>query len=45
MKEMGITAAYYEPEGATHGSMIAPTVPRIFAFFAEQVQPRDPGSE
>jgi predicted peptidase len=33
MKEMGMTAAYFEPEGATHGSMIAPTVPRVFEFF------------
>ena len=35
LKKLGITAGYYEPEGATHGSMIAPTVPRIFAFFDE----------
>jgi predicted peptidase len=45
MKEMGITAEYFEPEGATHGSMIAPTVPRVLAFFAEHVRPRDAGNE
>lgn len=33
MKAMGLTAAYYEPEGATHGSMVAPTVPQVLAFF------------
>jgi poly(3-hydroxybutyrate) depolymerase len=35
LKQLGVTVGYYEPEGATHGSMIAPTVPRIFAFFDE----------
>jgi poly(3-hydroxybutyrate) depolymerase len=35
LKQLGVNAGYYEPEGATHGSMIAPTVPRIFAFFDE----------
>jgi len=34
MKKMGMTTAYVEIEGGTHGSMIAPTVPQIFAFFA-----------
>ena len=34
MKAMGLTVAYYEPEGASHGSMIAPTVPEVLAFFA-----------
>lgn len=33
MREAGMTAAYYEPDGATHGSMVAPTVPRAFEFF------------
>lgn len=33
LKQLGVTVGYFEPEGATHGSMIAPTVPRIFAFF------------
>jgi predicted peptidase len=35
MKAMGLTVAYYEPEGASHGSMIAPTVPEVLAFFAD----------
>jgi hypothetical protein len=35
MKAMGFVVAYYEPEGATHGSMIAPTVPEVMAFFAD----------
>jgi predicted peptidase len=33
MKSMGMTAEYFEPEGADHGSMIAPTVPRVLEFF------------
>jgi predicted peptidase len=33
MKAMGFTVEYYEPEGASHGSMVAPTVPRVLAFF------------
>jgi predicted peptidase len=33
MKAMGFTVAYYEPEGASHGSMVAPTVPQVLAFF------------
>jgi predicted peptidase len=36
MKKMGMTTSYVEIEGGTHMSMIAPTVPRIFAFFATQ---------
>jgi predicted peptidase len=36
MKKMGMTTAYVEIEGGTHMSMIAPTVPQIFAFFATQ---------
>ena len=36
MKAMGMTVAYFEPEGATHGSMIAPTTPRVFEFFSKQ---------
>jgi len=36
MKKMGMTAAYVEIEGGTHMSMIPPTVPQIFAFFATQ---------
>ena len=34
MKAMGMEVGYFEPEGATHGSMIAPTTPEVFAFFA-----------
>jgi predicted peptidase len=34
MKAMGISVEYFEPEGATHGSMIAPTVPRVLEFFS-----------
>ncbi|MEO6378456.1 MAG: alpha/beta fold hydrolase [Caulobacteraceae bacterium] len=34
MKAMGMTADYAEVEGGTHMSMIPPTVPKIFAFFA-----------
>ena len=36
MKKMGMTASYLEIEGGTHMSMIPPTVPQIFAFFAKQ---------
>jgi hypothetical protein len=36
MKGLGMTAEYFEPEGATHGGMIAPTTPRVFEFFAKQ---------
>jgi poly(3-hydroxybutyrate) depolymerase len=45
MKEMGIAVEYFEPEGATHGSMITPTVPQVLAFFAQHVKPRDAGNE
>lgn len=36
MKALGMTTAYFEPEGATHGGMIAPTTPHVFEFFAKQ---------
>jgi len=36
MKKMGMTTAYVEIDGGTHMSMIPPTVPQIFAFFATQ---------
>lgn len=36
MKAMGIETDYFEPEGASHGSMIAPTVPRVLDFFTRQ---------
>jgi predicted peptidase len=40
MKALGMITAYFEPEGATHGGMIAPTTPRVFAFLAEQRKER-----
>ncbi|MEO8466440.1 MAG: alpha/beta hydrolase-fold protein [Gammaproteobacteria bacterium] len=40
MKGMGMTAEYFEPEGATHGGMIAPTTPRVFEFLAKQKRAR-----
>ena len=40
MQAMGLTAAYFEPEGATHGGMIAPTTPRVFEFLAKQKRGR-----
>lgn len=40
MKALGMTAEYFEPEGATHGGMIAPTTPRVFAFLARQKRAR-----
>ena len=39
MKEMGITTGYFEPEGATHGSMVELTVPRVFEFFDGRTRP------
>ena len=36
MKALGMITDYFEPEGATHGGMIAPTTPRVFAFLAQQ---------
>jgi predicted peptidase len=33
MKKMGITTGLYVAPDATHGSMIAPTIPEVFAFF------------
>lgn len=34
MKTMGIETGYFEPAGESHGSMIAPTVPRALEFLA-----------
>jgi len=34
MNQRGMTTAYYEVDGGTHGSMIAPTVPHVFEFFS-----------
>jgi predicted peptidase len=36
MKTMGIETDYFEPEGASHGSMIAPTVPQALDFLSRQ---------
>jgi predicted peptidase len=36
MKTMGIETDYFEPEGESHGSMIAPTVPRALDFLSRQ---------
>jgi predicted peptidase len=40
MKALGMTTDYFEPEGATHGGMIAPTTPRVFEFLAKQRKQR-----
>jgi hypothetical protein len=32
-RDPGMTAAYFEPEGTDHGSMIAPTVARALEYF------------
>jgi hypothetical protein len=40
MRKMGMTAAYVEIPGNTHMSMIAPTVPQIFDFFARRARTR-----
>ena len=40
MKAMGMTTGYFEPAGATHGGMIAPTTPRVFEFLARQRKDR-----
>jgi predicted peptidase len=40
MKALGMTTAYFEPEGATHGGMIAPTTPRVFEFLVKQRKER-----
>jgi predicted peptidase len=40
MKAMGMTADYFEAEGATHGGMIAPTTPRVFEFLAKHKRSR-----
>ena len=40
LKAMGMTTDYFEPEGATHGGMIAPTTPRVFEFLAKQRKSR-----
>lgn len=38
MRARGMTVAYAEPAGATHGGMIEPTTPQALAFFAAHVR-------
>jgi predicted peptidase len=38
MRAMGMTTGYFEPADATHGSMIAPTLPKALEFFADKVR-------
>lgn len=45
MRAMGMTVEYVEPAGATHTSMIAPTVPGIFEFFSRHEKAEDAPSE
>jgi hypothetical protein len=40
MRKMGMTPEYVEIPGGTHMSMIAPTVPQIFDFFAKRARTR-----
>jgi predicted peptidase len=40
MQALGMSTAYFEPAGATHGGMIAPTTPRAFEFLAKQRKER-----
>ena len=37
MQAMGMMTGYFEPADATHGSMIAPTLPKALEFFADKV--------
>jgi predicted peptidase len=39
MKEMGIVTGLWIEPGGTHMSMIAPTLPKVLAFFADKVRP------
>jgi predicted peptidase len=38
MKARGMTVAYVEPAGATHGGMIEPTTPQALEFFSTHVR-------
>jgi predicted peptidase len=38
MNELGITTSSWVAPGATHGSMIAPTLPKVLEFFADKVR-------
>jgi predicted peptidase len=38
LNELGITTGLFVAPGATHGSMIAPTIPRVLEFFADKTR-------
>lgn len=38
MQALGMTTGYFEPADATHGSMIAPTLPIALEFFVDKVR-------
>jgi predicted peptidase len=40
LQELGVTTSLFVAPGASHGSMIAPTVPEVFDFFAAQSRRR-----
>jgi predicted peptidase len=36
LKQLGITTALFVAPGASHGSMVAPTIPQVLEFFADK---------
>ena len=38
LNKLGITTGLFVAPGATHGSMIAPTIPRVLEFFADKTR-------
>jgi predicted peptidase len=40
LEELGITTGLFVAPGATHGSMIAPTIPAVLEFFADKTRRR-----
>ena len=40
MQALGINTGLYVAPGATHGSMVAPTIPKVLEFFADQKRNR-----
>jgi predicted peptidase len=40
MNELGITTSLWVAPGASHGSMVGPTIPRVFEFFADKRRKR-----
>lgn len=40
MHELGIKTGLFVAPGATHGSMVAPTIPKVLEFFADQKRDR-----